>query len=130
MDRPVYAGASLTCINVGKKIGCPVDKGHFLWLPVQLLLDLPYSVEHLFRVRREPVAEVVLDLPEPDLLIVVPDNVADEDVTGNRKGDDHGKGEPKMDVKEVLEQLGVCRDDTKVYENLSPRCPPGVPLLE
>ena len=82
----------------GKKI---VKKGHGhpLWFPVQFLFYLPYRVEHLLGVRGIPVAEVVLNLPESEFFIKMPDEITDDDVTGNRERDDLGQGQAQVDVE-------------------------------
>ena len=59
---------------------------------------------------------VVLDLPEPDLLVIVPDDITDDDIKRHCEGNDHGQGEAKVDVKEILEELCIRRDDTKIQE--------------
>jgi hypothetical protein len=96
----------------------------------KLFSDLADTYQHLFRERGDPVTEVVLDLPEPALLVIVPDKVADEDIAGHRQGDDHGQGHAEVDGEEVLEKLCVRGDDTEVEHDLGPRRPPGIPLLE
>lgn len=41
------------------------------------------TIQHLFRLWGDPVIEVVLDLPEPALLVTVPDDIADKDIAGH-----------------------------------------------
>ena len=60
----------------------------------------------------------------------MPQTVAEEYVEGDRNCNNHGDCQAEMDKEEVLEELGIGSDDTKVKEYLGPRSPPGVSLFE
>lgn len=84
------------------------------------LLDIADIVQHLVRIWREPVREVIFDLPETALLVVMPDDVTDENITGHGKSDNEREGHPEMDEKKVLEEFCVRGDDTEVEHDLGP----------
>ena len=82
--------------------------------------DLPDMCEHLFREGSNPVVQVVLDLPEPGLLIKKPDHEAEDDVDRDGYRNDLRQRQAEMDGEEILEQFGICRNDPEVQDDLCP----------
>lgn len=79
-----------------------ISRSHAGTRPAALLRHLPAGPDltvHLFGTGRETVPEVVLRLPEPALLLMVPDEGADKDRAGHRDGDDHRECHAGMDSK-------------------------------